>query len=1657
MEFKDLLKADKDTISQYLNSKRLTPRQRMQLIYRFNSLNNANNLYKNNINEQINEQMVKASNIVHLEKTYLRTELIQNTSTNISDKVIKSLAINQFKRDYINQLANIKNIDYHTIINGNNITVWCDINNKLDVTSSENIENNDQIVTAQEVSDKGEKAQEVKQIEQQQTTPQPNNNQQYIATGKSTTKNEWLKTRINKYQDVHKLDASQEDPKNKHYINFKQDYVVLIRKKPFFAATAQQRRESGVKTQVNVKTGEITYNDTYNDVLRDKQNRQVLPEDNYLRAYQVNNFLNISINTSVHQPGTCSVTLKGAERVVCAENTQQSSNGWFSWSDLVGGWINVDEDAVLGDGTGKKYTTSSALNLEKEAEQNRKNDSDVNASQKRGKTYNYDSNFATGQSWRKAEQHWAGVQNGPFDTDTTFRNLFKTREAKYGWRFAEKCDWEPMDEILIFGKSLTLRVDDPELDSRSRDSNNILTGYHHNNTSMFKMEQIFFGYIEQINKTYDASRGCVISITAKDHLKLLEQARTSTNFGSVSPGTNNYIPVLDWSKLEYGLVRVINPILYMTIQKDGTVVPSGTQDPDISFSSLEEKSQYYPRFLGCNWTGWYPDEIVQILSCQAGVPEKFLVKRVEPLHQFCPFLIDPDTQKSIDIFNGQSETVLSICKKAAEKLMLELFADEEGNIVLKIPNWALGVNLLQMNNCNIRYPDWGRNSKIPELKVETDDQGIPQVGVAGGGTSDAQPSAAGGGLAGLISQAIGGLINGLLKGISNIFNFSGDMPPNAKPEQVGAEYQFAPGSKGNPNDNIIQGDEGSSSGSYINDLNIWGLADNTTYASVTPEVINDILNENIKNVWRLTDHSIAVRVGRWYESHIGSLYNIAQRYYGSGKKWQIIAEYNDIKDPTEVVPGQIIEVIFDEALSDYMLTSNENDKLADTPNEYTSELNKIVKNDNIISSFENQNSNITVHTSEDEDSQTDNRKTYTQAIKEEQERKEKEKREKIQKEEAAKQQAINEANTESRNKQLNKFLSGRTDIDIPALKSEYVVSFTLMDSDQDVYNYISIGGTNNFKFQQGEGMTKVNRALPLFDNLCQFGLRAHPAMEANVLCGTPALAELMGAMLLYKSQANRYKAVVTAIDDSAVRVGNPIRLYLYDEHPFRPATYIKAINSAPVSNNSDPQQITEKQEEQQQVTDVNVSFDNYVYKHDLSPSYLNESAQPTKNNDSTPDGNKAVIEAQERVRLAEERYAEAVQNYNNCYNELSPKIQQLNNLKRQQVNSDNEKINQILKDYDSQKAAIEQQKNTVSQETYNTQIEQLNEKVKRQLASYGYGDLEKARQAIQTNATTPNANEQQIQQLQSEIDKLQAELSTYQTELDTNKETLQREQDLLNDIYKQQGQMPADIKDEDINDDNIDYKIVSITPPALKQIEITESNATSALNNELNKSMISLQIANAILQRTKNKTVQEYYTKVQNSIQIFMNAVKQTFVPGAKITVDYAKGTIKGQITLQQGANTNVQQIIDNNLNGIPDDQEEEAMLFDEKIFREQAVFYIESMSRSIDVQNVSTMTLQLRAGRMMGQASCYDIMSYFYELYYQPWQSREYYYAKGGNNTAIVNLHATDMSKEMEEHIAYLQAQNVDYAIVNTDTEADRAAGIERVTEAGRNNVTGQ
>ena len=74
------------------------------------------------------------------------------------------------------------------------------------------------------------------------------------------------------------------------------------------------------------------------------------------------------------------------------------------------------------------------------------------------------------------------------------------------------------------------------------------------------------------------------------------------------------------------------------------------------------------------------------------------------------------------------------------------------------------------------------------------------------------------------------------------------------------------------------------------------------------------------------------------------------------------------------------------------------------------------------------------------------------------------------------------------------------------------------------------------------------------DSILRFGFRSAPGMVNTPLVTNVFEAEIVGIMMLMKSQANRYSGSLTIIEDSAIKVGNPIRVHLYDEHPMKELT-----------------------------------------------------------------------------------------------------------------------------------------------------------------------------------------------------------------------------------------------------------------------------------------------------------------------------------------------------------------------------------------------------------------------------------------------------------------------------------------------------------------------
>jgi hypothetical protein len=936
--------------------------------------------------------------------------------------------------------------------------------------------------------------------------PSVNTNNKYIsgtAEESATKPGEFLTDPNPKYDNVQTLNATQTDPSQLKTTNFKQDYVVIIRKKPFYAATAQQRTEEKTETTTETVDNEDGTTDTKEVTntttvpMTDSTGKVITPEENYIRVYQVNNFSNIRVTTSIYgkRPGSCNVTIRGGERVVCAEKKNSDSFGWQSWDELLNGWLSINENGR--DGASEDSLSGMGIADQINAAQAGKYTAGVTERlQNIKKNYNLTDEQTSklaaqsnGKKWTISESSWAISKSGGAAAGTDFRNLFKTREAKYGWRFAEKCDWQPMDEIWIFGKSRTARTGDSEPDNASRDINGILTALSSNGTSgEFKFLPIFFGYIDTVTKTFTANKGgCLITVAAQDHLKLLDLSRivsSPTFIPGINPGGGVDIR---FSKDKYGLYDLNQPL------KDY----KGTAQSD-----LQKKAELKDYMLQNIMAGKYPKEIIQILGSQAGIPDKYLTARVEDIMEI-PFLWKVK-EKPGDFFNGEMKSRLGICNEVAEKLFIEFFADEEGNIVLKIPNYCLGVNKLKSNNMGINYPDDLLQKVYGSYKIETINNimtvtvAAPNTGAAGTDTVTVEP------------------------------DNSGDEGDGSGTDEPSSD----------PGDS----EESSDSDEKIGEDNSVGAS------SIRASSIDNFNN-------------IKVTINEVGQGDHSSLYAVAEKYLGDGNKWKKIAYDNNIKDPSSVKPGDTILVTVKASTSDTLDNGYGSDEVKTKPtvkpnlwdkmqsgakdilssiNTKANNANKTISTTSISSngtktintSMTNANGDVTTRTTEvskgitnaDGSITTKTVETTRTAISN------------VKTTTVETEDITGNITTSTTTKETGyKTLSETTDMDIPAIEAAYVVSFTLIDTDKEIFNMYEVGGESLmgvFDANKGSAMTQIRRAIPDIDSIIQFGLRPHPGIVNTPLVGNPFEAEMLGMIMLLSSQANRYTGSVTVIDGS---------------------------------------------------------------------------------------------------------------------------------------------------------------------------------------------------------------------------------------------------------------------------------------------------------------------------------------------------------------------------------------------------------------------------------------------------------------------------------------------------------------------------------------------
>ena len=363
-----------------------------------------------------------------------------------------------------------------------------------------------------------------------------------------------------KYDTPSLVHTMQLDPNIRTVTNFKQEYTVIIRKKKYYAINALE------------------------------------DENSYIRMYQVDNFTSLSTDIDCNNAGSgsCSVTIVGNTRIICAERQKQDDTGWSDFDAMLNGWsYELDDNDTIMDANGRFL-------------------------------YN----------------------------DIVYDNINNMKQAKYGWRIAEKCDFEPMDEIHVYGKSRTVREN-----------------------GKFKVFKIFFGYITDVTKSYTAGKSSpTITIRASDHCKLLDISYIAQTMAQCH--------ITAFAGAHYDKDFAGNIII------DDNAQPS-SDSPAIGVNLFTNI-----------FAGKFPYEIIQRCAIDAGIPEKYLTDRIEKIKRVS-FMPQLSNNQNIDIFKSDLRSRLHFCKEAASVLLLEFFADEEGNLVLKIPNWTLGVNKLPANNCFI--------------------------------------------------------------------------------------------------------------------------------------------------------------------------------------------------------------------------------------------------------------------------------------------------------------------------------------------------------------------------------------------------------------------------------------------------------------------------------------------------------------------------------------------------------------------------------------------------------------------------------------------------------------------------------------------------------------------------------------------------------------------------------------------------------------------------------------------------------------------------------------------------------------------------------------------------------------------------------------------
>ncbi len=853
-------------------------------------------------------------------------------------------------------------------------------------------------------------------------------------------------------------------------VNFRQDYVVLIRKKLFYAANAS-----------NQQIGKAEENNT-DGTLKSQDDTSITSKGNYMRTYKIDNFTNLSISHSILSSGTCSVTMKGNERVMCYEHSLTNDKANPSIDDLI---ADMEHGGIHSSYT-MDYESSSiknaTANINAQQNANQKKKREIEGWKDKNGNMVGDRTITTIGGATQVER--TDIKDYYQESYTNVKIVGENRQdalelerpysykikpddietPKSEWKIAEKCDFEAMDEVWVFGKS----------------------NFERDSSGEFKMNQIFFGYINDVKKTHASggTNGCVISISAKDQLKLLELSYVSTQPSMIAGTTMSGSPGIDlrWGRQDpkhFGTVEIYNPYEVMAIMGEKGADAS-SEEQQMALQSLWKSFALKDIFGGLAL-----EKIIRQMCLDAGIPPWYLTERIEPI-QFPPFTVNIKQSSSDQVFSAATESRLRVCRRAVQDLLLEFFADEEGNIVMKCPNYALGANTKVKNNMGY-------------------------------------------------SQLKGGLLNSESLGLYNMTNEywaiqQEDITKKAIEKEGSDEelknkgYMKKPGTDENSKPNEKNGEIKGNDGVYIRDPSVeerkvftkeykeykdardgYKIAEYCHFDINAAQYLasGSDITDSVAN--RLMRGTVGVEIKDGM-----TLYDVAEAYTGDGNNWQEIYDSNR--------------------------------ELFDSMNASPQELSKL--KGKVIS--------VSTHKSEDLDkndyaaklqSEVDLRYKQWQAAGGQ-----------IYESEFVSDGSISKSKFESvKHKWYDHTLSELTDELIPEIPQEYIMGFTLTDSDENLFNMYEVNITGDFSpFDSSGPQTQIRRVFPDLNSMIRFGCRPNPKVFNFPHMGNKNNAHLLAYMLCAKSVAERYSATLNMIEDSSIKIGNPIRFFAYDEHPHKP-------------------------------------------------------------------------------------------------------------------------------------------------------------------------------------------------------------------------------------------------------------------------------------------------------------------------------------------------------------------------------------------------------------------------------------------------------------------------------------------------------------------------